>query len=99
MEPGIYFTALVLAVAGLHLLNKVVTYVSSFRAASGLRQNSSKKASTQRVDWFVFFRCSDLTGEPEKKVRNKQQVNKHISSSPSNHKRRDRRPVLRRHLS
>jgi hypothetical protein len=98
MEPGIYLTALVFAVAALHLINKVVTYASSFRAASDIRPDKSTKASTQRDDWYMFFHRSDLTGEPEKKTKNKQE-NKKIGSSPGNYQRRDSRPALRRHLT
>jgi hypothetical protein len=98
MEPGIYFTTLVFAVGALHLLSKVVAYVTGYLAASGLRPDKSSRVPAHRDDWYMFFHRSDLTGEPEKKTKNKQE-NKKIGSSPGNYQRRDSRPALRRHLT
>lgn len=99
MEPGIYLTALVFAVAGLHLLNKTITHVSKFLAASGMMKNeSASNVPTYRDDWYMFFHRSDLTGEPKKTMK-KSKDNKNISSSSGKYKRRDSRPVLRSYLS
>jgi hypothetical protein len=95
MEPGLYLTTLVFAVAALHLINKAVTYVSGFLAASGMRSNKSRKVPAHRDDWYMFFHRSDLLGKPENKNKKK---NTSISSSSTKYKRRDSRPALRRHL-
>jgi len=98
MEPGFYLTTLVFAVAALHLINKSITYVSGFLAASGMRSNESRKVPAKRDDWYMFFHLSDLIGKPEKKNETKPE-NTSISSSLGKHKRRDSRPALRRQLT
>ena len=98
MEPGMYLTALVFAVAVLHLLNNMIRYVGSFRATSGKRSNVSSKLPTHRDDWYMFFYRSSLTGKAEKKIRNTQGKTT-ISSSFKRNKKRDSRPVLRHYLT
>jgi len=99
MEPGFYLTTLVFAVAVLHLINRAVTSVTRFLAASDLRLNESRKKPVQRDDWYMFFHRSDLIGKPKEK-NNTNRNNMSISSpSSEKQKRCDSRPVLRRHLT
>lgn len=98
METGYYLATLVFAVAALHLINRAVKYVSSYRAASGMRSNESIKVPVKRDDWYMFFHRSDLTGKPEKRNETKPKKSS-ISSSLVKHTRRDSRPALRKHLS
>lgn len=99
MEPGFYLTTLVFAIAALHLINKVVTFVTGFRASSGMRPSESSKQPVQRDDWYMFFHRSDLTGKPVDKNETKRENALINSSSSGKHKRRDSRPTLRRHLT
>lgn len=94
MEPGIYLTALVFAVVALHLLDKVVTAVSSFLAASGIRLSKPSKAPSKRDDWYMFFHRSDLIGESDQKPKKKPK-NKKTNSFQGKYQRRDSRPLLR----
>lgn len=96
MEPGIYLTILVFAVAALHLTNKAVTFVIRYNAASSIKAHKAKKAPTHRDDWYMFFHQSDLTGNLKHKTTNKQ-GNKKINTGK--HQRSDSRPVLRSHLT
>jgi hypothetical protein len=99
MEPGFYLTTLVFAVAVLHLLNRTVTSVARFLAASGLRSNESRDKPGQRDDWYMFFHRSDLIGKPKKKD-NTSKINMSIRPPFSEKQKRcDSRPVLRRHLT
>jgi hypothetical protein len=70
MESGIYLTALVFAVGILHLAWKCGDTVHRFYT-QGKRQSSSHKKPVQRSDWYMFFYCSDLTGEKKEKARDK----------------------------
>jgi hypothetical protein len=96
MEPGMYMTGIVFAIGALHLVTRVVTYVSRYYAESASVQARAKKAPVQRDDWYMFFHRSQLTGEPEKN-----NITRPIAVQPSVssriNKRRDSRPALRRY--
>lgn len=96
MEPGIYLTTLVFAVAALHLINKAATFVIRYRAASSKKVHEVRKAPAHRDDWYMFFHQSDLTGDLKHKTTNKQ-GNKKINTEKQ--QRGDSRPVLRNHLT
>lgn len=95
MEPGIYLTTLVFAVAALHLINKAATFAIRYRAASSKKAHEVRKAPAHRDDWYMFFHQSDLTGDLKHKTTNKQGTKK---INPGKHRRNDSRPVLRNHL-
>ena len=96
MESGIYLTGMVFAIGALHLITRLVTYVSRYYAASGIGQARSQKAPVRRGDWYVFFHRSDLTGESEEKKSN-MRGDTRSDVSPGKSKRRDSRPALRRY--
>ena len=96
MESGIYLTGMVFAIGALHLLTRLVTYVSRYYAASASGQAKAKKAPVHRSDWYVFFHRSDLTGESEQNTPNRRK-DKHSDVSPGTRQRRDSRPALRRY--
>lgn len=70
MEPGLYFTALVITIGALHLVLRAAASIGKMLKQSGLRQNHTKRKSQKRGDWYVFFHCSDLTG-PDTKLNNR----------------------------
>ena len=70
METGIYLTVAVLAVGILHLAWKCGDIVHRFYA-QGKKHSSSHKKSVQRSDWYMFFYCSDLTGETKEKANDR----------------------------
>lgn len=65
MESGFYLTALVFAVAILHLITRGV---DSFRHHFKALNPNSSKAENKRSDWYMFFHCSALTGETQEQV-------------------------------
>ncbi|MFT5698505.1 MAG: hypothetical protein ACI8ZB_001360 [Desulforhopalus sp.] len=98
MEPRIYLTALVLAVGGLHLVCRLVDVVSRFHAASSRARTGTHKAAVKRDDWYMFFHCSDLTGDKKETVHPKR-TEKETSSSQGARLRSDSRPSARRYIS
>lgn len=98
MEPGIYLTALVLAVGVLHLVGKLAESVSHFHAASGKTQPGADKATEHRDDWYMFFHCSDLTGVTKEKAH-KKRANSETGSSQGTRQRRDSRPASHRYIT
>lgn len=96
MEPGIYLTGMVFAIGALHLITRLVTYVSHYYAASAMGQARSQKAPVHRDDWYVFFHRSDLTGESLEKTTQKRD-DKRSNISPRSSGRSDSRPALRRY--
>ncbi|PHR26374.1 MAG: hypothetical protein COA36_12350 [Desulfotalea sp.] len=97
MEPGFYFTALVFAVATLHLINRAVFYVNSIFLASGMKPNHPAKTANQRDDWYMFFHRSALYGNMGKQAT-KRSTNNTTSSPPECFQRRDPRPALRKQI-
>ena len=96
METGIYLTGMVFVIAALHLITRLGNHVSRYYAASNKRQARSTKAPVRRGDWYMFFRCSDLTGESEgKSIRKRENTSSSLSSRKG--RRCDSRPVLRRY--
>lgn len=96
MEPAMYMTGMVLAVGALHLVTRVVTYVSRYHAASKSGRAKSKKVPVHRDDWYMFFHRSDLTGESRDK-RSSTRKDNHSDISPGTRQRRDTRTALRRY--
>lgn len=93
MEPGVYFATLVFAVAALHLIARGV---NSFRRTFKSSQPGSGKKVTKRSDWYMFFHCSDLTGEKTQPTLPKTN-GRNISTSTKKNSRKDSRQSLRRH--
>lgn len=95
MESGFYLTALVFAVAILHLITRGVdSYRRHFNA---LRPNRSK-ASNKRGDWHLFFHCSALTGvTQEQAARNGKDKNLSVRREKS--KAKESRSLLRSNLA
>ncbi|BHH82436.1 hypothetical protein [Desulforhopalus sp. 52FAK] len=95
MEPGFYLTALVFAVAILHLITRgVVSFRHHFKALSP----TSSKAQNKRSDWYMFFHCSALTGETQEQVVRKGK-DKNISVRRGKSKAKDSRVLLRSYLA
>lgn len=95
MEPGMYLTLLVLAIATLHLVNKTVTFVMRYRAASITKNRKAITSHNPRDDWYMFFHQSDLTGKL-KNTTSKRSGKKDIDTSK--YKRGDSRTALRNHM-
>lgn len=95
MEPGFYLTALVFAVAALHLITRGV---SLFHRNTKVSRPGMDKSANKRSDWYMFFHCSDLTGEKKQTtVSNRNDSNKSISRGKN--KVKDIRPALRSNLA
>jgi hypothetical protein len=89
MVPGIYLTELVLAVCVLHLVWRLRKAIRRFRASSVRTQRAASKSAVQRDDWYMFFHCSDLTGE-KKKPSNKSTLGTTQCTTPPRPKRDSR---------
>lgn len=95
MEPGFYFTALVFAVAALDLITRGVSF---FHRNSMASRPGKGKSVNKRSDWYVFFYCSDLTGEKKQTtVSNKN--DKDITKGKRKSRVKDSRPSLRSNLA
>ena len=94
MEPGFYFTALVIGTGAFHLVSQIADHISKTMHSKSDKQNLSAKKAPKRDDWYVFFNCSDLTGKQEDTHINypgKQQNKK----SSSRRRRADKRTAAR----
>lgn len=97
METGIYFTALVLAVGVLHLVQKVIECIHRFKAPFGKTYNSVPKVPVKRDDWYVFFHCSDLIGKPLKHPE-EQNTMRETSATVRKHQKHDSRVTSVRYV-
>ncbi len=97
MEPIVLFAALVFGVCALDLIWKLLAYVDRF--TSGKRSADHERQPVQRSDWYMFFYCSDLTGEKTTKNKNPR-ISKHSGPTvKTTRKPASRRPELRRYVS
>lgn len=62
MEPIMLFSAVILAVAAMHLISRSV---DALRGRDAFRRAAHK--TTKRADWYMFFKLSDLLGKDEPK--------------------------------
>lgn len=96
MEPGMYFVWLVMGIGALHLVWNLAAYVSRFQSASEVRRTDSEGKIVSRDDWYMFFHCSDLTGQIAGNQRNKT-VPKSSGRSAGTSRQRDSRLPATRH--
>ncbi len=97
MEPIVLFATLVFGFCALDLIWRLSAYMG--RTASGKRQVAGDRKPVQRSDWYLFFHCSDLTGE-KTTVKKDARISKRSDTAvKSGLKPASRRPELRRYVS
>ena len=84
MDPLMLFSALVLAVAAMHLISQSVKALRGKNSRHDVNRKINK-----RVDWYMFFRLSDLLGPQQDEPRKEDRATK----TPV----KQRRPELRLH--
>jgi hypothetical protein len=65
MEPGFYFTALVIGTGVFHLVCQVADHLEKRLHSHSFRKNLSSRKTRKRDDWYMFFHRSQLTGKEE----------------------------------
>ena len=67
MELTTIFTGLVLAVGIFHVIAQASNFIRRYLFSGGSKVVGVSRKATSRDDWYMFFHCSDLTGERREK--------------------------------
>ncbi|MBE0582936.1 MAG: hypothetical protein IH612_04155 [Desulfofustis sp.] len=97
MESIALFATLVVGFCALDLIWKLSAYVG--RTAAGKRRVNSDRKPVQRSDWYMFFHCSDLTGEKTTVIKDARISKRSDPAVKSGRQPTSRRPELRRYVS
>ncbi|WP_163339417.1 hypothetical protein [Desulfopila sp. IMCC35008] len=96
MELNMIFSSLILLIGAFHLAAQVSSFIQRYFFSTNNKVLGTEKKATVRDDWYLFFHCSKLTGNPKEKkqtVPSSEQLTtktKTVTTKDDRHKRAHR---------